>query len=145
MSPNSQGSSASEQNHSEGAFLSWHVNPLLFLFVRGMAGGIQRLKVPAADRAWWSERLSALGLQLRHRHDVCREAALAHLLLALVGTGRLAADLVGDLRFKEDPLLAKDFGFIEVRSRERVSHKGRGADGTPVTPVTRLPHHARQA
>ena len=103
MSPNSQGSSASEQNHSgEGAFLSWHVNPLLFLFVRGMAGGIQRLKVPAADRAWWSERLSALGLQLRHRHDVCREAALAHLLLALVGTGRLAADLVGDLRFKDN-------------------------------------------
>ena len=103
MSPNSQGSSASEQNHSEGAFLSWRAHPLLFPFVRGGAGGAQRLKVPPADRPSWSEHLLALDLELRHRHDVCREAVLAHLLLALVGTGRLAADLVGDLRFKDDP------------------------------------------
>ena len=45
----------------------------------------------------------ALDLELRQRHDGYREAVLAHLLLALVGTGRLAADLVGVLRFKDDP------------------------------------------
>ena len=142
MSANSQGSSASKQNHSEGAFLSWRANPLLFHFVRGTAGGAQRWQVPAADRSSWSERLSTLGLELRHRHDVCREAVLAHLMLALVGVGRLAANLVGDLRFKDNPLLAKDFGFIEERYRERVSHKGRSGDGMA---VARLPHHARQA
>ncbi len=32
-----------------GAFLSWRAHPLLFPFVRGAAGGAQRLKVPPAE------------------------------------------------------------------------------------------------
>ena len=36
------------------AFLSWRAHPLLFPFVRGAAGGTQRLKVPPADRSSWS-------------------------------------------------------------------------------------------
>jgi AraC family transcriptional regulator, transcriptional activator of pobA len=67
--------------------------------------------------------LSALDLELRQRRDGSREAVLAHLTLLLVGVGRLAADVVGDLRFKDEPLLAEVFGFIEERYRERVSLK----------------------
>jgi AraC family transcriptional regulator, transcriptional activator of pobA len=107
-----------------GAFLSWRAHPLLFPFVRGAAGGAQRLKVPPKDRPSWSERLLALDLELRQRHDGYREAVLAHLTLLLVGVGRLAADVVGDLRLKDEPLLAGVFGFIEERYRERVSLKG---------------------
>src|SRR5829696_701410 len=56
-----------------GAFLSWRAHPLLFPFVRGAAGGAQRLKVPPADRPSWSERLSTLDLELRQRRDGYRE------------------------------------------------------------------------
>lgn len=104
-----------------GAFLSWRAHPLLFPFVRDAAGGAQRLKVPSGDRSSWSERLSALELELRQRRDGYREAALAHLMLLLVEVGRVAADVVGELKLKDEPLLADVFGFIEERFRERVS------------------------
>jgi len=106
-----------------GAFLSWRAHPLLFPFVRGAAGGAQRLKVPPEEQHSWIERLSALELELRQRHDGYQEAVLAHLTLLLVGVGRLAADVVGDLRLKDEPLLAEVFGFIEEHYRERVSLK----------------------
>src|SRR5215216_5143989 len=93
-----------------GAFLFWRAHPLLFPFVRGAAGGAQRLKVPPEARPSWSERLSTLDLELRQRRDGYREAVLT---LLLVGVGRLAADVVGDLRLKDEPLLAEVFGFIE--------------------------------
>jgi AraC family transcriptional activator of pobA len=105
------------------AFLSWRAHPLLFPFVRGAEEGAWRLKVPPADRHSWSERLSALDLELSQRHDGYREAALAHLTLLLVGVSRLAADVVGDLRLNDEPLLAEVFGFIEERYRERISLK----------------------
>src|SRR5215218_10704755 len=98
-----------------GAFLSWRAHPLLFPFVRGAAGGVQRLKVPPAQRLSWSERFSALDLELRERRDGYREAVLAHLTLLLVGLSRLAADVVGDLRLNDETLLAEVFGFIEDR------------------------------
>ena len=110
-------------SQAPGAFLSWRVHPLLFPFVRGAAGGAQRLKVPPADRPSWSERFLALEIELRQRHDGYREAALAHLTLLLVGVSRLAVDVVGDLRLNDEPLLAEVFGFIEERYRERVSLK----------------------
>jgi len=104
-----------------GAFLSWRAHPLLFPFVRGAAGGAQRLKVPPGDRPSWSERLSALDLELRQRRDGYREAVLAYLTLLLVGVGRLAADIVGNLRLKDEPLLAEVFGFIEEHYHEPIS------------------------
>lgn len=104
-----------------GAFLSWRAHPLLFPFVRGAAGGILRLKVPAAERPTWSERCLALDDELRHRRDGYQEAVLAQLTLLLVGVARLAADVVGDLRLNDEPLLAEVFGFIEERYRERIS------------------------
>ena len=106
-----------------GAFLSWRAHPLLFPFVRGAAGGVQRLKVPPAQRLSWSERFSALDLELRQRQDGYREAALAHLTLLLVGVSRLAADVVGDLRLNDELLLAEVFGFIEEHYREPISLK----------------------
>ena len=108
-----------------GAFLSWRAHPLLFPFVRGAGNpaGAQRLKVPPGERTSWSERFAALDIELRRRRDGFREAVLAHLTLLLVEVSRLAADVVGDLRLKDEPLLAEVFAFIEERYRERISPK----------------------
>jgi AraC family transcriptional activator of pobA len=105
-----------------GAFLSWRSHPLLFPFVRGAGNpGAQRLKVPPEDRPSWSGRFSALDLELRERRDGYREAVLSHLTLLLVELSRLAADVVGDLKLKDEPLLAEVFGFIEEHYGERIS------------------------
>ncbi len=106
-----------------GVFLSWRAHPLLFPFVGGAVGGAQRLKVPLEEQDSWSERFSALDLELSRRRDGYREAALAHLTLLLVEVSRLAADVVGDLRLKDEPLLAEVFGFIEERYGEPISLK----------------------
>ena len=106
-----------------GVFLSWRAHPLLFPFVGGAAGGVQRLKVPPEERRSWSERFSGLNTELRDRRDGYREATLSHLTLLLVELSRLAADIVGDLRLKDEPLLAGVFGFIEERYREPISLK----------------------
>jgi AraC family transcriptional activator of pobA len=103
------------------ALLAWRAHPLLFPFARGAASGAQRLTVPATDRRAWSERLSALELELRARRDGYHEAAVAHLTLLLVDVSRLAADIVGDLRLRDEPLLAEVFGFIEARYHEPIS------------------------
>ena len=111
-------------SQAPGSFLSWRSHPLLFPFVRGARDpGAQRLRVSPEERTSWSERFSALDLELRHRQDGYREAVLAHLTLLLVGVGRLASDVVRDLRLKDEPLLAAVFGFIEERYREPVSLK----------------------
>lgn len=106
-----------------GAFLSWRAHPLLFPFVGGTAGGAQRLKVSPRERPSWSERFSALDLELRRRRDGYGEAVLSHLTLLLVELSRLAADVVGDLRLKDESLLAEVFGFIEESYNERISLK----------------------
>nr|WP_207956712.1 AraC family transcriptional regulator [Rubrobacter tropicus] len=79
--------------------------------------------MPPEDRASWSERFSALDLELGRRRDGYREAALAHLTLLLVELSRLAADVVGDLRLKDESLLAGVFGFVEERYAEPISLK----------------------
>jgi AraC family transcriptional regulator, transcriptional activator of pobA len=104
-----------------GAFLSWRAHPLLFPFVRGAKEGAQRLKVPFTQRSSWSERFCALNLELRRKQDGYREAVLAHLTLLLVHVGRLASDVVGNLRLKDEPLLAEVFGFIEKSYSEPIS------------------------
>ncbi|MGH3087587.1 MAG: helix-turn-helix domain-containing protein [Rubrobacteraceae bacterium] len=109
---------------SPGSFLSWRSHPLLFPFVwRAGHPGAQRLKVSSAERFSFSERFSALDLELRQRRDGYREAVLSHLTLLLVDVGRLAADVVGDLRLKDESLLAEVFGFIEEHYKEPVSLK----------------------
>ena len=110
-------------DRAPGSFLSWRAHPLLFPFVGGVAGGAQRLKVPPEEQDSWSERFSALDGELGRRRDGYREAALAHLTLLLVEVSRLAADVVGDLRLKDEPLLAAVFGFIEERYGGQISLK----------------------
>jgi AraC-like DNA-binding protein len=104
-----------------GAFLSWRAHPLLYPFVGGAAGGAQRLRVPAADRATWSGQFAALDRELRERRDGYNEAALAHLRLLLVSVSRLAADVTGDLVLRAEPLLAGVFEFIEARYGQPIS------------------------
>jgi AraC family transcriptional activator of pobA len=106
-----------------GAFLSWRAHPLLFPFVGGAAGGAQRLRVPTEERPSWTGRFSALDAELRGRRDGYREAVLSHLTLLLVEVSRLAADVVGDLRLKDEPLLARVFGFVEEHYGEPISLK----------------------
>lgn len=110
-------------SQAPGAFLSWRAHPLLFPFVGGASGGAQRLKVSPHEQPSWSERFSALDSELRGRRDGYREAVLSHLTLLLVELSRLATDVVGDLRLKDEPLLAEVFGFIEERYGEQISLK----------------------
>ena len=105
-------------------FLSWRAHPLLFPFAAGVdsaGGGARRLIVPPEVRPSWSAQLSALDLELRERRDGYREAALAYLTLLLVGVSRLTAEVVGDLRLNDEPLLAEVFSFVEERYSEHVS------------------------
>ena len=100
-------------SEAPGSFLSWRAHPLLFPFVRGASGGVQRLKVPPEERASWAARLVALDRELHGRRDGYREAVLSHLTLLLVEVSRLAADVSGDLKVRDEPLLADVFGYIE--------------------------------
>jgi AraC family transcriptional regulator, transcriptional activator of pobA len=110
-------------SRAAGAFLSWRAHPLLYPFVRGASGSAQRLRVAPAQRTAWSERFRALEAELRGRRDGYREAAFSHLTLLLVELSRLAVDVAGDLRLRDEPLLAGVFGFIEERYGERISLK----------------------
>lgn len=103
------------------ALLSWRAHPLLFPFALGAAQGGQRLSVPTGDRRMWSTRLTALDRELRTRRDGYRQAVVAHLTLLLVDVARLAADIAGDLRLSDEPLLAEVFDFIEQHYHERIS------------------------
>ncbi|MEU6642839.1 helix-turn-helix transcriptional regulator [Saccharomonospora sp. NPDC046836] len=104
-----------------GAHLAWRTHPLLFPFVRGGAIGALRLRVPEPDRPEWTARIHALHNELAQRRDGYREAALAHLVLLLVGVSRLAADVVGNLHENQEPLLAEVFEVIEQRYPQPLS------------------------
>jgi AraC family transcriptional activator of pobA len=100
-----------------GTFLSWRAHPLLFPFVRGVAGGAQRLRVPPAQRSAFVEHVEAIDREVRERRDGCNEAALAHLTLLLVAISRLAADVSDDLTLRDEPLLAAVFDAVEAGFR----------------------------
>jgi AraC family transcriptional regulator, transcriptional activator of pobA len=57
---------------------------------------------------------SAPQRELSERHEGYEEAVLAHLTLLLVGVSRLCADVAGDLRLADEPLLAAVFERIEA-------------------------------
>jgi AraC family transcriptional regulator, transcriptional activator of pobA len=105
------------------ALLTWRAHPLLFPFARGVAAGGHRLKVPIEERPLWSQRFEALELELSQRRDGYQEAVVAHLKLLLVDLSRLTADVVGDLRLRDEPLLADVFDVIENRYGETLSLK----------------------
>ena len=105
------------------AFLSWRTNPLLYPFIRPTGGEVSRFTVPEGNRPEWSRRLRSLNAELRARSPGYREAALAHLTLVLVETARLATDVVGELRVRDEPVLAGVFEFIEDHYAEPISLK----------------------
>ncbi|MCV2490725.1 AraC family transcriptional regulator [Geodermatophilus sp. YIM 151500] len=104
-----------------GTLGSWRAHPLLFPFVGRRAGGAQRLHVPEAQRAIWSRRFAELDRELRERADGYAEAALALLTLLLVDLARLAADVPGHLRLRDERLLAAVFDVVEQRFGEPIS------------------------
>ncbi|WP_219420414.1 AraC family transcriptional regulator, partial [Pseudonocardia nigra] len=106
-----------------GAFRTWRAHPLLLPFVRGVAGGVQRLRVPAAERPGFAEHIAAMDRELRERRDGYDQAVLAHLTLLLVAVSRLAAGAPGDLALRDEPLLAAVFDVIEERFHEPISLK----------------------
>jgi AraC family transcriptional activator of pobA len=102
-----------------GAY-SWRAHPLLFPFACG-TDRAQRLRVPPEQRPGWVERITALDGELRTRRTGWSEASLAHLMLLLVATARLAGDVAGELRSANEPLLAAVFDVIEHRFTEPIS------------------------
>ncbi|NEK59923.1 AraC family transcriptional regulator [Geodermatophilus sabuli] len=104
-----------------GTLGSWRAHPLLFPFVGGRAGGAQRLSVPEADRPSWVRRFTDLDRELLERREGSAVAALAQLTLLLVELARLAADVPGHLRLRDEPLLAAVFDVIEQRYAEPLS------------------------
>ena len=109
------------ERRSPGTFGSWRAHPLLFPFVGGSGGGVQRLPVPETEREAWLRRFGDLERELRERREGHAEAALAHLTLLLVELARLAADVPGHLRVRDEPLLAAVFDVIERRYGEPIS------------------------
>ena len=93
---------------------------------------------PPDDRADVDGAGRALERELRERRDGYREAALAQLMLLLVQVSRLAADVVGDLRVNQEPLLAEVFAVIERRYPEPLSLRDVAAGGEPLAGP---PHH----
>jgi AraC-like DNA-binding protein len=114
---------AIEPGGDPAAFLSWHSNPLLYPFVRPSGGEVARFEVPAEQRPEWSRRLRAMARELREKNPGFREALRAHLTLILVDVGRLAQDVVGQLRLGDQPVLAEIFRFIEDHYAEPISTK----------------------
>jgi AraC-like DNA-binding protein len=100
---------------------SWRAHPLLFPFARDATARTQRLRVPREQRDAWVERCTALAGELRARRDGYHDAVLAHLTLLLVEVSRLSADLVGELRGVDEPVLAAVFDVIEARYHEPIS------------------------
>jgi AraC family transcriptional regulator, transcriptional activator of pobA len=120
------------ESAAPGTFLSWRAHPLLFPFVRGVAGGAQRLRVPLAERQGFASRVSALEQELYDRRDGYNEAVLAHLTLLLVAVSRLAT-VPDDLAVRDEPLLAAVFDAIEAGYRRPISLRD-VADAVGLTP-----------
>jgi len=114
---------AIEPGGGPAAFLSWRANPLLYPFVRPSGGEVARFEVPAEQRPEWSRRLRSMYSELRDKDPGFREALRAHLTLILVDVGRLAQDVVGQMRLGEQPVLAGIFQFIEDHYAEPISTK----------------------
>ncbi len=115
------------------ALRAWRSHPLLAPFVRS-GGGIQRIPVPEPERQRLVGHYRELDRELRDRRDGFAEAALARLTLLLVDVRRLATDIPGGLRLRDEPLLADTFDVIEARFAEPISLRDVAA-AVAVTPA----------
>lgn len=100
---------------------AWRTHPLLFPFLHGRSGGLLRLEVPANRRPMWNTAIGSIEAELAAQREGYRQAALAHLTVLLIDLGRLAADVVGDLRRSGEPLLADVFAVIDRRHDQPLS------------------------
>jgi AraC-like DNA-binding protein len=104
------------------SLLLWRSNPLLNPFVAAeMDPGVGRFRVPEADRERWVRRLDDLRRELRDQPDGHEGAVAALLLLLLTDIARLAHDVAGEMRARDQPLLAHVFEIIDARYAERLS------------------------
>jgi len=104
-----------------GGSLGWRAHPLLFRFAGRSPDGAQRLSVPAAERAAWSQHVRAIERELAEPRDGSAEAALAYLTLLLVSAARISVDIGEDFRLRSEPLLAAVFEFIEEHYADPIS------------------------
>jgi AraC family transcriptional activator of pobA len=105
----------------DASWPAWRGHPLLFPFLHGEAGGLLELRLPATRRPAWEAAIAAIESELALRPQGYREAAVAHLTLLLIDLARLASDVVGDLRYSGEPLLADVFAVIDRRHAEPLS------------------------
>lgn len=106
------------------ALLSCYANPLLYPFVRPSGGEwADRFSVPEEARPEWGRRLSTLHHELEIRRAGYHPAARAYLVLILVEIARLAEDVIGGMRARNDPVLAEVFAYIERSYQEPISLK----------------------
>lgn len=103
------------------ALLSWRSHPLLFPFLAGAATGGHQLSVPPRERARWTREIAAMQQELLDRCEGFEEAISAHLTLLLISVSRLAADIGGELRLRDEPLLAAMFEVIDQRFAAGIS------------------------
>jgi len=101
--------------------LDWRIHPLLNPFLPGTTRAVLRLNVPPPERAGWVAEIAAIEREMSRREAGYRHAAMAHLVVLLVGVSRLTADTAGDLRRYGEGLLADVFAVIEQRFREPLS------------------------
>lgn len=121
------------ESRSPGALRSWRAHPLLFPFVGRRVCGAERLHVPDAERPRWAARFAELDRELCERCEGYAEAALALLTLVLVDLARLASDVPGHLRLRDEPVLAAVFDVVERRFAEPISLRD-VADEVGLTP-----------
>lgn len=91
----------------------WRAHPLLSAFVTGTDETALWFSVPHDERHTWSRRFADLHRELAQRRDGYHDAVRAHLTLLLVDSARLASDVVGELRLRNEPVLADVFGYID--------------------------------
>jgi AraC-like DNA-binding protein len=107
---------------SAGPLLLWRSNPLLYPFVAAEVDpDIARFRVAPADRERWERRLRELHHELAASPEGHGHAIAALLLLVLVDVARLARDVPGEMRGRDEPLLARVFEVIETRFVEPLS------------------------
>jgi AraC family transcriptional activator of pobA len=104
------------------SLLLWRANPLLNPFVAAEVDpDVGRFRVPEADRGRWVGRLHDLGRELHDQPAGHDSAVAALVLLLLIEVARLAEDVAGTMRARDQPLLARVFEIIDARYAERLT------------------------
>src|SRR4051794_36359740 len=104
------------------AGLLWRANPLLNPFVAAEADpDVGHFHVPAPERERWVRRLQDLRREVREQPAGHEAAVAALLLLLLTDVARLAHDVAGEMRARDEPLLARVFEIIDSRYAERLT------------------------